>query len=218
MTQTPLDVPAAILQRRSIKSFKPDAIAPELLQQLIELTVAAPSSWNLQDWRIVVVQNEAKKAELKAACFNQSMVSEAPVSFVFAASTTAWQPEDLAPIFEQAKAAGAWDDGTIGYFSKAIPQFQKGLGDKTREFAIKDAMIASNNFVLAAESLGLSTCYMNGWIEDKVKAVIGAEDREDIVIAVVVPVGYAKEGRNNPGRLPLSTNVFVDTISQPYQR
>lgn len=55
-----LDVPTAILQRRAIKSFKTDAIAPELLKQLVELTVAAPSSWNLQDWRIVLVQVDGR--------------------------------------------------------------------------------------------------------------------------------------------------------------
>ncbi len=52
----PLDVPSAIFQRRSIKTFKPDPIAPELLRQLVELTVAAPSSFNIQDWRIILVK------------------------------------------------------------------------------------------------------------------------------------------------------------------
>jgi nitroreductase len=56
----PLDVPAAIAKRRSMKSFKPDAIELDLLGRLIELTVSAPSSWNLQDWRIVIIQDEAR--------------------------------------------------------------------------------------------------------------------------------------------------------------
>ncbi|MFM6006526.1 MAG: nitroreductase family protein, partial [Sphaerospermopsis kisseleviana] len=56
-----LDVPTAILQRRSIKTFKPDSISPELLKQLVELTVAAPSSFNTQSWRIVLVQDENQK-------------------------------------------------------------------------------------------------------------------------------------------------------------
>jgi len=78
-------------------------------------------------------------------------------------------------------------------------------------------MIASTHLVLAAESLGLSTCFMNGWVEDQVKAVIGAADDPNLVIAVVVPVGYAAEPRRDPGRLPLSNNVFVDRVSNPYQ-
>jgi len=211
-----LDVPTAILQRRSIKTFKTDPIAPELLKQLVELTVAAPSSFNIQDWRIILVQDEAQKQALAAASWDQKQVIEAPVTSVFAADPTAGE-QDLTPILEQAMQMGAWNEGTVNYFRNSIPQFQAGLGDKRREYAIKDAIIASTHLVLAAESLGLSTCFMNGWIEEKVKEVIGAADDPNLAIAVIVPVGYAAEPRLNPGRLPLSHNVFIDKVGNPYQ-
>ncbi|MEI2581408.1 nitroreductase family protein [Scytonema sp. PRP1] len=212
----PLDVPSAIIQRRSIKSFKPDPISPELLKQLVELTVAAPSSYNIQDWRIILVQDEEQKAALSAAAWNQKQIVEAPVTFVFAADATAGE-QDLTPIYEQGLATGAWTEGTVNYFKTAIPQHQAGLGDKRREYAIKDAVIAATHLVLAAESLGLSTCFMNGWIEEKVKEVIGAADNPDIAIALLVPVGYAAESRRDPGRLPFAYNVFVDKVGNPYK-
>ncbi|MEH2116242.1 nitroreductase family protein [Nostoc sp.] len=210
-----LDVPSAIAQRRSIKTFKTDPIAPELLKQLVELTVAAPSSYNIQSWQIILVQDEAQKAALSAASWNQQQIVQAPVTFVFAADKAASET-NLNPIIEQALATGAWNEGTANYFKTAIPQFQQGLGDKQREYAIKDAIIAATHLVLAAESLGLSTCFMNGWIEDQVKQVIGAGDNADLAIAVLVPVGYAAEPRLNPGRLPFSSNVSVDRIGNPY--
>jgi nitroreductase len=211
----PLDVPQAILQRRSIKTFKTDPIAPALLKQLVDLTVAAPSSFNIQDWQIILIQDEAQKAALAAAAWNQQQIIQAPVTFVFAADPNAGE-QDLTPIYEQAIATGAWNEGTVNYFKNAIPQFQEGLGDKRREYAIKDAVIAATHLVLAAESLGLSTCFMNGWIEEQVKQVIGVAD-PNIAIALLVPVGYAAEPRLNPGRLPLSHKVSVDKIGQPYQ-
>jgi nitroreductase len=213
----PLDVPTAIVRRRSIKAFKPEPIAPDLLNQLLELTVAAPSSWNLQDWRIVVVQDTAQRQALCAAASNQPQIIQAPVTFVFAADAAAWK-KDPTPIYEQAMGNGAWTESTVDYFQKAVPQFQENLGDKQREYAIKDAMIAATHLVLAAESLGLSTCLMNGWMEENVKEVIGAADNPDLAIAVLVPVGYAAEPRLNPGRLPLSDNVFIDRIENPYQK
>ncbi len=216
ITQTqPLDVPSAIAQRRSIKTFKTDSIAPELLKQLVELTVAAPSSYNIQDWQIILVQDEAQKAALSAASWNQQQIVQAPVTFVFAADPNAGE-QNLTPILERGLETGAWNEGTVNYFKTAIPQFQAGLGDKRREYAIKDAIIAATHLVLAAESLGLSTCFMNGWIEDQVKQVIGAGDNPDLAIAVLVPVGYAAEPRLNPGRLPFSSNVSVDKIGNPY--
>jgi len=216
LQSTVLDVPSAIEQRRSVKSFKPDAIAPELLRQLVDLTIAAPSSYNIQSWRIVLVQGDAQKAALTEACWNQPQIAQAPVTFVFAADATAGEA-DLTPIYQQGIATGAWTEGTVDYFKTAIPQHQTGLGDKRREYAIKDAMIAATHLTLAAESLGLSTCMMNGWLEDKVKAVIGADTDPNLAIALVVPVGYAAEPRKNPGRLPYSYNVFVDGIGNPYE-
>ena len=173
----PLDVATAILQRRSIKSFKPDAIAPALLRQLVELTVAAPSSYNLQDWRIVVIQDPIQRAALGVACFNQPQITQAPINFVFAVDVKAGE-RDITPIIEQGIQTGAWSEGTANYFKKAIPEFAITLGDKAREYAIKDAMIAATHTMLAAEGLGLSTCMMNGWSEDQVKAVI---DRKSVV-------------------------------------
>ncbi|MBW4616255.1 MAG: nitroreductase family protein [Desmonostoc vinosum HA7617-LM4] len=217
ITQTqPLDVPSAIIQRRSIKTFKTDPIAPELLKQLVDLTVAAPSSFNLQDWRIIIVQDEAQRAALSAASWNQKQIVQAPVTFVFAADSSAGD-KDLTPILEQGLQTGAWNEGTTNYFKNSIPQFQASLGDKRREYAIKDAIIAATHLVLAAESLGLSTCFMNGWVEEKVKEVIGALDNPDIAIAVLVPVGYPAEPRLNPGRLPYAYNVSVDRIDNPYE-
>ncbi len=212
----PLDVPTAILQRRSIKNFKPDPIAPALLQQILELTVAAPSSFNIQDWRIIVITDPDQRAALGAACFNQPQILQAPVNLVFAADIKAGE-KDLTPILDQGLQTGAWNEGTVGYFKKAIPDFSVALGDKAREYAIKDAMIAATHAMLAAESLGLSSCMMNGWIENKVKAVIGAEHDPDLAIALVLPIGYAAEPRKNPGRMPFTFNVSLDRIDRPYQ-
>jgi nitroreductase len=212
----PLDVPTAILQRRSIKTFQTTAISADVLKELIALTVAAPSSYNLQDWRIIIVQDEVQKAGIAEACFGQQQPIQAPMTIVFAADPNAWK-KDLTPIYEQGLAKGVWTPETVAYFKSAIPKFQASLGQRTREYAIKDAMIAATHFVLAAESLGLSTCFMNGWSEEKVKLVLGAEADADLAIAVIVPVGYVAESRGNPGRLPFEYNVFIDHMDNPYR-
>lgn len=211
-----LDVQTAILSRRSIKAFKSDPIDSDTLRQLIELVVAAPSSYNLQDWRIIVIQDEATKAELAKSAYDQQQILQAPVTFVFAADPNAWKG-DLTPIYQEGVQRGVWTPEMVEYFKIAIPKFQMSLGDRTREYSLKNAMIAATHLVLAAEGLGLSTCFMNGWIEADVKKVIGAENEPDLAIAVVVPVGYEAESRGNPGRLPFAYNVFVDRIGNSYQ-
>ncbi|NJM85157.1 MAG: nitroreductase [Leptolyngbyaceae cyanobacterium SL_1_1] len=219
MTSAPatsvLDMAQAILQRRAIKSFKPDPIPPEMLHRLLELTVAAPSSWNLQDWRIVLVQDDEKKAALSEAAWGQEQIVQAPVTFVFAAAPYAWKDEtQMQKIYQEALDRGAWPEQFVERLKSTIPEFQENLGDRNREYAIKDAMIAATHTALAAEAMGLSSCFMNGWAEDKVKAVIGAGD--ELAIALLLPVGYKVEPRKNPGRLPLSNNVFVNQIDNAY--
>lgn len=208
----PLSVPDAIRQRRSIKTFTSEPIAAELLHELIELTLAAPSSYNLQQWRIVIVQDPAQKEALSVACYHQKQIVQAPATFVFATAPRAWEA-DLETVITMAVDQGAWPEAAGDLFREMVPQFQNGLGNQEREYAIKDAMIAATHMTLAAESLGLSTCMMNGWVEDKVKAVIGAGD--DLAIALVIPVGYAAEPRVNPGRLPVDHLVFGDRVGQP---
>jgi nitroreductase len=151
----PLDVPSAILQRRSIKNFKADPIAPELLRQLVELTIAAPSSFNIQDWRIIIVQDPAQKAALAAACWNQPQVTQAPVNFVFAADIKAGE-KDLTPMLAQGLQSGAFNEKTVEYFKKSIPEFSIGLGDKAREYAINDC---GDSCHLSSRKLGFSHLY-----------------------------------------------------------
>ena len=118
-----LDVPSAITQRRSIKTFLPQPIAPDLLKQLVELTIAAPSSYNTQSWRIVLVQEEAQKQALSAAAWNQQQVVQAPVTFIFAADSTAGERGRGLRWFDQGLQTGAFNEGVAEYFRTAVPQF-----------------------------------------------------------------------------------------------
>jgi nitroreductase len=87
---SPLSVPDAIRARRTTKKFKPDPISEATLKELIALTLAAPSSFNLQQWRIIVIDDPVQKAALAKASWNQAQVATAPVTFVFAASIRGW--------------------------------------------------------------------------------------------------------------------------------
>jgi len=212
MSAHPLSVPEAIRRRRTTKKFKPDAIPASLLKELVELTIAAPSSYNLQPWRIVMVTDPAKREALTKAAYNQAQVATAPVTFVFAVSLRGWEKT-----FEQsmrtASELGAWNDKTIGYFRTAVPGFMNSLGEKLREYPIKDALIAATHLALAAESLGLNSAFMNGWQEEAVKEVIGAKGNDDIAIALLMPVGYGDASYGHAGRLPQSVTVFENTLA-----
>lgn len=211
-----LTVLAAIEKRRSTKHFRPDPIADTVLNALVDAAAEAPSSWNFQPWRIVLVQSEPQKRALAAAAWNQAQILEAPVTFVFATSIGSWRAQ-LPRVVKTAGAAGAWGPKMVSMVEQMAPGFQEALGPRLREYTIKDAMIAATHVALAAESLGLGSCFMNGWAEDDVKRVIGAGDNPDIAIALLLPVGHPAESPANPGRLPRKELFFVDGLDRPYE-
>lgn len=209
---SPLPVPDAIRQRRSVKRFKPDPIPEEVLKELVDLTLLAPSSFNIQPWRIVLITSPEQKAALAAASWNQKQISEAPVTFVFAVDIMSWEKTFEHTVVEAGRLE-AWPEKVASYFRNAVPGFQQSLGALTREYAVKDALIAATHTALAAESLGLGSCYMNGWDEAKVKQLIGAGNDPDIAIALVLPVGYPSEVPKFSGRLDRSVTVFENRLA-----
>jgi nitroreductase len=212
MSTTPLTVPEAIRQRRSVKSFAPTPIPAEILHQVIELTLAAPSSFNLQQWRIVLIDDPKQKEALAAVSWGQKQLIQAPVTLVFAVSIAGWE-KTFEHTLAEASRLEAWPEKVASYFRDAVPGFQKGLGALAREYAIKDALIAATHAALAAESLGLGSSFMNGWSEAGVKQVIGVENDPDIAIALLLPIGYPADVPKFSGRLDRKHTVFQNRLA-----
>ncbi|MGC5343955.1 nitroreductase family protein [Streptomyces sp. DT24] len=213
----PLTVPQAIHARRAVRHYLPDRIPAAQLTELLELTLEAPSSFNIQARSVVVVSDQRGRSGLTWATGGQPHPEEAPVTLVFVGSSRAWS-EDLSDIHGQAGRNGAWNDQYIAGFPQATLDFyedqeKRGL---LRECAIKDAMIAATHAMIVAASMGLATSPMNGWDEAKVKQVIGIEDRDDLHIALLLPVGKPAENRRHPGRRPLGRNAFDGTYGHGY--
>ncbi|MEM7264218.1 MAG: nitroreductase family protein, partial [Planctomycetota bacterium] len=149
-------VEEAILARRSTKFFEDRPIDAALLDRIIELTLAAPSSFNLQPWRIVVIREPEQRAAIRAASYHQPQFEHAPVTLVFAVTLEGWR-DHLQEVTDQGFSSGAWPTEFEETIRTSIDGFQTDLErrGKIREYAIKDAMIAATHTVLAAESLGV---------------------------------------------------------------
>ena len=72
-----MEVAKAIKKRRSVRSFKNEPLEPEKLEQILEAARLAPSAFNNQDWRFVVVRNRETLKDLARACEDQDFVAGA---------------------------------------------------------------------------------------------------------------------------------------------
>ncbi len=77
-----------IKNRYSVRSYQPRPVEKEKLLSVLEAARLAPSAKNVQERRLIVVQDEAKRRELMAAANNQAFVGEAPVVIVCCATMT----------------------------------------------------------------------------------------------------------------------------------
>jgi nitroreductase len=201
-----------IRARRSIRRFRPDPLPDALLDELLDLAVEAPSSWNFQSRSVVAVTSPEGREALVRATGGQEQPRRAPVTLVFVAECDAWR-HHLPDVCATALRRGAWSEEFAEMTATGGAGFQHDLAARglLREYAVKDAMIAASFAMLAAADAGLASSPMNGWDEDEVKKVIGADHRDDLAIALLLSVGFPAETRAHPGRRPRDLHVFAET-------
>ena len=173
-----LSVPEAAEQRRSIRKYTAAPIPDDELREIIRLAGRAPSAWNLQPWRFVVVQDPALKAQLRVAANNQPQVTAAPAVIVLYSDmddVLAHLDDVVAPTMKQRITA---------FFDAKSPADRAAWGHGL-------AYIALGYLVLVAESRGYATSPMLGFKADEVKKLLGLP--ESATVAAIVALGAPDE-------------------------
>jgi nitroreductase len=81
-----MDVSAAIKGRRSVRSYKDQAVENDKIEKVLEAGRLSPSANNRQEWKFIVVKNAETKKKLARAAMNQSFIGQAPVVLVACAT------------------------------------------------------------------------------------------------------------------------------------
>lgn len=82
-----MNVYEAIEKRRSVRGYESRPVEQEKLDRILEAARLAPSASNRQEWRFVIVRDEATRRQMMAAAANQKFVAEAPVVLACCAET-----------------------------------------------------------------------------------------------------------------------------------
>ncbi|MBT3721706.1 nitroreductase family protein [archaeon] len=85
--QIKMTVFEAIATRRSVRKFTSQDIPMELLGVIIDAGRYAPSSGNLQNWRMIIVKNPDARKKIAEVCQQQLWMAEAPVFLVVCSDT-----------------------------------------------------------------------------------------------------------------------------------
>lgn len=197
-----MDTTTAIHQRRSVKHYDPNHKMSEVeIQELLELALLSPTSFNMQNWRFVVVTDAEKRAAIQAAAWNQAQVTEASITILLCADLHAHEDADRYWV-NAPQAVQEMLVPMIAPFYGSNPQLQ-------RDEAMRSIGIASQTLMLAAKSMGYDSCPMIGFDPIKVGEIIGLP--ENHVIGMMLTVGKAlKDANARGGQLPIEEVVFRD--------
>src|SRR5438270_12726817 len=88
MAERPLS--QVLRERRATPHFEPAPVPDEDLRKMLQAGLSAPSGFNLQPWRFVVVRDAEQRKRSRAAARNQQKVEEAPVMIAACGDSDAW--------------------------------------------------------------------------------------------------------------------------------
>lgn len=173
--------------RRAVKHFAP---GPVDIQPIVKAIVNAPSSFGLQPYKIIAVQNKELKEKLRPVSYNQPQVTECHTLFVFCA-----QKDVEARAEEYLKTTGAESmRGMLMGFLSYLP-------DKTA-WSTKQAYIALGFALAAAAEAKIASCPMEGFNSVEVGKILNLPDNLQPVVYLAVGEVAEEDGTHPRFRFP----------------
>jgi len=136
--------------RTSTRVFADELITAEERAAILDSALRAPTAGNMMLYSIIEIADQALKDELAITCDDQPFIAKAPLVLMFFADYQRWL--DL------------FEASDVGALKGIEHRMAPGLGDLM--LACSDALIAAQNSVIAAESLGLGSCYIGDIMEN----------------------------------------------------
>ncbi len=202
-----------VRSRRATDNFSPEPVSDSDLQEILRAGLEAPSSYNLQPWRFVVVRNLHQRRKLRAAAMDQPKVEEAPVVIVACGDTLGWR-EDLKEVIRLGQEHGIGGEAWAQRKRKNVTADLSSHRNMPMWVA-KQTMIAATTMMWMAEALGYDTGPMEGFDEEQVRAVLNIPATVRVLLLLAVGHLVGEDGRY-PGRLSPARTVFSETYGQPF--
>jgi len=196
----------AIRSRRSVKVFDAShRMSEEEVNEFLSLAVLSPTAFNIQNWRYVVVTDQALRAQIREAAWGQAQVTDASLFIVLCADLKSWQKQPERYWINAAKEVQE-------FMLPAIDNYYRGKDQVQRDEAMRSCGIAAQTLMLTAKSMGYDSCPMDGFDFEKVAELIHLPD--DHVIAMFIAIGKGiKEAWPRPGQLGLDEVVIKERFA-----
>lgn len=200
----------ALNWRYAVKKFDPAGRIPaEKWAALEQSLVLSPSSYGLQAWKFLVIEDKALRAKLRPASWDQSQITDADKLVVFLVKKDAG-PADVERFVERISEVRRVPKELIEGYKQMMLKSVSLPPEKVEAWLTRQVYIALGAFLVAAASLGVDTTPMEGFDKDKYDEILGlhAKGWKAVVLAAAGvrahDDAYAKSAKV---RFPLSEVV-----------
>ncbi|MEF2230348.1 MAG: nitroreductase family protein [Pseudodesulfovibrio sp.] len=179
-----------LIHRRAINFFDPDRdVADDTIREILGEAVKAPSSFNLQPWKVVLFRDPEQKARLKKLAFDQPKIVEAPVVLMILGDRSGWKEgcKTFEDLFSHTMGPEKRD-----WFVNTTKALYGASELSSQAFANKNAGLFAMSLMYAASNRGLHTHPMDGFDHDGVRAAFDIP--HNFWIPMLIAVGHAKPG------------------------
>lgn len=195
----------AVRARRAVKHYDPAFKIPdEHINELLDLVRQAPTSFNLQNWRIINVASPDLRTKLREVGWDQAQITDASHLLIICGDIKAFEKNP----------ARYWEDAPQEAQEMLVPMigtFYDGREWMQRDEAFRSIGIISQTLMLAAKAMDYDSCPMVGFDFDAVAKMINLPD--DHVIGMMVAIGKATTpAQPKGGYLPLDELVLTDSF------
>ena len=224
--------------RRSVRRFKPEAVADEKIERAINAALLAPNSSNLQTWEFYWVKSQDKKQALATACMGQGAARTAAHLIVAVARMDTWRRNNqlmLEHLKKDPKTKkiqtdyygihipalyfhdwfGIW--GALRFVYESVKGWFKPVMRSPYsqaalyEVITKSTALGCENLMLALTAEGLGSCPMEGFDELRVKKILGLP-RFGAHVTMVIGTGMTDPKGLYGERLRFDRRLFVKEI------
>lgn len=207
------DITRVLLERRSTNHFTDDEVPEDVLHAILKFGAQAPSGYNLQPWRFVVVRDAENRKRLQKVAYGQPKVGEAPVVIIAVGMKEEWK-RTADEVFEEGAERGAGKKETVAQYKKGALDFLSTLDPVM--WVNRHTMIALTTMMLVAEAYGFDTAPMEGFDAAGVKREFGIPEEGEVV--ALLAVGRAQEpDKPYPGRFALDRIVFAEAFGEAWK-
>ena len=182
-----------VYNRRSIRKFDTSVKIPrEEMLEILDKTVTAPSSVNMQPWRFVVVDSEEGKDKLKPFVSYNAIQNETSSAMVLIFADLKSQ-ERAEEIHGKAVTQGKMpEEVKEKQLSSIVPMYENAPFEVMNEIVHIDSSLAAMQLMLVARSYGYDTNAIGGYKKDGLAKAFGLDEDRHVPI-LIIALGKADE-------------------------